>query len=619
MEAAPGDQKSLLRLLTCGSVDDGKSTLIGRLLHDCQGIMTDTMAAITRDSRKHGTVGEEVDLALLLDGLEAEREQGITIDVAYRFFHSGRRAFIVADTPGHEQYTRNMVTGASNCELAIILVDARKGLLPQTFRHSVICSLLGIRHVVLAVNKMDLVGFDQAVFDRVRNEYAGFAGRLGFEQVVPIPLCARLGDNVVRCSPAMAWHGGPTLLEHLERVTIDVAQATAPFRFPVQWVNRPNLDFRGLSGTVAGGAIAVGDPVRVVGGRMESRIASVHGPSGPQHAALAGEAVTLVLEDQLDVARGEMLAPPHQLPNWADQFSADLVWMDETALFPGRKYLMRIGHRWINATITKLAHRLEVATSAQLPARRLDANEIGYCQISTTEPVAFDPYSENRLTGSFILVDGYSNRTLAAGMIRFGLRRADNIRQEALLVGKDARGALLGQKPMMLWFTGLSGSGKSTVAKLVEQRLHEAGLLTYMLDGDNLRFGLNRDLGFTQQDRVENIRRIAEVGRLFVDAGVIVLCAAISPYRAEREAARQLIAPGEFVEIFMDTPIEECERRDAKGLYAKARAGTLPNFTGIGSPYEAPQSPDIHLQGTCSSQAEALAAQVLAEVWRRQG
>ncbi len=595
MDSTPPAPRGLLRVLTCGSVDDGKSTLIGRMLHDAQQIMDDTFATLAKDSRKHGTTGDDTDLALLVDGLEAEREQGITIDVAYRFFTTPARSFILIDSPGHEQHTRNMATGASNSDLAIILVDARKGLLTQTRRHGAICSLLGIRHVVLAVNKFDLVGFDQAVFDRIVADWTGFAAELGFVSMQPIPVSARFGDNVTRLSANTPWYRGPSLLEHLERVQVEDAAGTLPFRFPVQWVNRPGQDFRGYTGTIASGRIAVGDAVVVAASGRQSRVARILGPDGDLPAAVHGQAITICLADELDIARGDMLAPVADRPEVADQFAAQLLWMDETAMLPGRQYLARLGHLWTTASVTAIKHRLDVTDLSQQPGRQLALNEIGLCNLSLASRAAFDPYAENRATGSLVLVDRDSHRTVAAGMIAFGLRRAANIAPEAVLVNKAARAALNQQKPAVLWFTGLSGSGKSTIAKLVEQALHRQGRHTYLLDGDNLRHGLNRDLGFTDADRVENIRRVGEVARLFVDAGMIVLCSFISPFRAERRMVRELVGPGEFIEIFVDTPLDECMRRDPKGLYEKARAGRIPNFTGLTSPYEPPEQPELRL------------------------
>ncbi len=608
-----GASRGLLRFLTCGSVDDGKSTLIGRLLYDSKLIMEDTLATIEKDSRKHGTVGEEVDLALLVDGLEAERQQGITIDVAYRFFGTPKRSFIVADTPGHEQYTRNMATGASNSDLAIILCDARKGVLTQTKRHTFICSLLGIRHVVLAVNKIDLVNFDEATFDRIVGDWATFASGLGFTSLVPIPVSARFGDNVTLPSGNTPWYRGPTLLSHLETVDAEHGAEDKPFRFPVQWVNRPNLDFRGFSGTVASGRIAVGDGVVVAASGRQSRVARILGPDGEQPAAAAGEAVTLCLADEIDVARGDVLAPLADRPEVTDQFAAHLLWMDEEAMLPGRQYLVRFGNLWTSASVTAIKHKVDVNTLEQHPAKKLDFNEIAFCNLSLSTRVALDPYGENRTTGAFILVDRFTNRTAGAGMVNFSLRRATNIHTEEFLVDKHARAGLDHQKPMVLWFTGLSGSGKSTIAKLVEQALHREGRHTYTLDGDNLRHGLNRDLGFTDQDRVENIRRVGEVAKLFVDAGLIVLCSFISPFRAERRMVREMMGAGEFVEVFVDTPIEECVRRDPKGLYAKAMRGAIQNFTGVSSPYETPEKPELRID-TLGKTPEQAASIVLSHI-----
>jgi bifunctional enzyme CysN/CysC len=615
---AGATQRGLLRFLTCGSVDDGKSTLIGRLLYDSKLIMEDTLATIAKDSRKHGTVGEDVDLALLVDGLEAERQQGITIDVAYRFFGTPKRSFIVADTPGHEQYTRNMATGASNSDLAIILCDARKGVLTQTRRHTYICSLLGIRHVVLAVNKMDLANWDEATFDRIVGDWATFAAGLGFTTLTPIPVSARFGDNVTGKSGNSPWYRGPTLLDHLESVDVEHGLEDKPFRFPVQWVNRPNLDFRGFSGTVASGRIAVGDGVVVAASGRQSRVARILGPDGDQQAAAAGEAVTICLADEVDVARGDVLAPLADRPEVTDQLAAHLLWMDEEAMLPGRQYLARFGHLWAGASITAIKHRVDVNTLEQQPAKRLELNEIAFCNLSLAARVPVDPYAENRAMGAFVLVDRFTNRTAGAGMVSFALRRATNIHTEEFLVDKAARAALDHQTPMVLWFTGLSGSGKSTIAKLVEQALHAEGRHTYSLDGDNLRHGLNRDLGFTDQDRVENIRRVGEVAKLFVDAGLIVLCSFISPFRAERQMVRELMAPGEFIEVFVDTPIEECVRRDPKGLYAKAMKGQIKNFTGVSSPYEPPEAPELRVETAGRSPAEA-AEIVLAQVRARLG
>jgi bifunctional enzyme CysN/CysC len=586
-------QKSLLRFLTCGSVDDGKSTLIGRLLYDSKLILEDQLAALTRDSDRYGTTGEDLDLALLVDGLEAERQQGITIDVAYRFFTTARRSFIVADTPGHEQYTRNMATGASNADLAVILIDARKGMLTQTRRHSTICSLLGVRHVVLAVNKIDLVDFDQAVFDRIVADYRAFAADLNFAEITPIPMSARHGDNVTGRSAKTPWYLGPTLIEHLETVDVDSDTTEKPFRFPVQWVNRPNLDFRGFSGTIASGRVRPGDPVTVAASGRQTKVARIVTYDGDLNEAKAGDAVTLTLADEVDIARGDLLSAPTARPEVADQFAAHVIWMGDEPLLPGRPYLMRIGTSYVPVKITALKHKLDVDTREQLAARTLTLNEIGVCNLSTTSPIAFDAYAENRETGAFILIDRYSNATVGAGMIDFGLRRAANIHRQDVLVGRADHERLNGHKPAVLWFTGLSGSGKSTIANLVERELYERGARTFLLDGDNVRHGLNRDLGFSDAERVENIRRVGEVAKLFVEAGTIVLCSFISPFRAERRMVRELFAEGEFIEIFVDTPLEDCIARDPKGLYVKAQAGQIANFTGVSSPYEAPENAEL--------------------------
>ncbi len=565
-------EKDLLRLLTCGSVDDGKSTLIGRLLYDTRRIFDDQLSALEQDSKTFGTTGEAIDFALLLDGLEAEREQKITIDVGYRYFSTGKRSFIIADTPGHEQFTRNMATGASNSELAIILVDARKGVVVQTRRHATICSLLGIAHVVLAVNKMDLLEFDQGVFEDIAADFAKFASGLSFKSVIAIPMSARFGDNVTAASQATPWYRGPTLLHLLETIETGSGAAAKPFRFPVQWVNRPNPDFRGFSGTVASGRVRRGDRIVVAGNGTSSTVASIVTFDGDLESAEAGDAVTLTLADELDISRGDLLSAPNDRPQVADQFAAHVLWMDAEPLLPGRSYWMRIGTNWVPATVSTIKHKLDVARLDHLAARTLALNEIGFCNLSTGVPVAFDAYADNRETGAFILVDRYNDRTVGAGMIAFALRRASNIHRERLAVDKEARARAKHQRPCILWFTGLPASGKSTIARLVEARLHAAGGHSYMLDGDNLRHGLTRDLGFTEADRVENIRRIGEVAKLFVDAGLITLCAFISPFHADRQAVRDLVAPGEFIEIFVDTPLDECMRRDPKGLYAKAKA-----------------------------------------------
>jgi len=585
--------KGLLRFLTCGSVDDGKSTLIGRLLYDTRLIFEDQLAALERDSRRYGTTGDDIDLALLVDGLEAERQQGITIDVAYRFFTTARRAFIVADTPGHEQYTRNMATGASTSDAAVILIDARKGVLPQTRRHSYICALLGIRHVAIAVNKMDLVDFSGQRFHHIVGDYLSFVGSLGFTSLTPIPISARFGDNVTSRSDRIRWYDGPTLLEYLETVDVVHALEAKPFRFPVQWVNRPNQDFRGLSGTVTSGVVRRGDPVLVAASGRKTAVASIVTADGELQEARAGEAVTVTLSDEIDVARGDVLADGDNPPHVADQFAAHVIWMSEEALLPGRAYLMRIGTKFVTARVSQLKHKVNVNTGEHVPARTLELNEIGWGNVATATPVAFDSYNENRETGAFILIDRFTNATVGAGVIAFPLRRAANLYQQTLLVDKDARLRLNGHKAVVLWFTGLSGSGKSTIASLVERELHGRGVHTYMLDGDNVRFGLNRDLGFTDADRVENIRRVGEVAKLFADAGLVVLCSFISPFRAERRMVRELVDASEFIEIYVATPLEECIRRDPKGLYRRAREGKIQNFTGLDSPYEPPDAAEL--------------------------
>ena len=599
-----GPAKGLLRFLTCGSVDDGKSTLIGRLLYDTKLILEDQLVALERDSRKHGTTGDDIDFALLVDGLEAEREQGITIDVAYRFFSTPRRSFIVADTPGHEQYTRNMATGASNSDAAVILIDARKGLLTQTRRHSYICSLLGIRHVLVAVNKIDLVEFSGERFHHIVGDYLGFAQSLDFASITTIPVSARYGDNVTQRSERMCWYDGPSLLEHLESLDVERAPQERPFRFPVQWVNRPNLDFRGFSGTVASGVIRQGDRVVVAASGKESAVARIVTADGDLPEAHAGDAVTLTLEHEIDVARGDVIARADARPEVVDQFAAHLLWMAEEPMLPGRSYLMRIGTKYLPARVTSLKHKVDVNTLEHIAAKTLGLNEIGLCNVATAVAVAFDPYTENRETGAFILIDRFTNATAGAGMITFGLRRATNIHRQSLLVDKSLRVELNAHRPAILWFTGLSGSGKSTIANIVERELHAHGTHTYMLDGDNVRHGLNRDLGFTDADRVENIRRVGEVARLFVDAGLVVLCSFISPFRAERRMVRELVGADEFVEIYVDTPLEECMRRDPKGLYARARQGRIKNFTGIDSPYEAPENPEIVVRTSDGSPEE---------------
>jgi bifunctional enzyme CysN/CysC len=602
--------KDLLRFLTCGSVDDGKSTLIGRLLHDSKLVFEDQLSTLAKDSVRHGTTGDDIDFALLVDGLEAEREQGITIDVAYRFFTTPRRSFIVADTPGHEQYTRNMATGASKADLAIILIDARKGVLVQTRRHSLICSLLGLRHVVVAVNKIDLVEDKEATFNRIAAEYSAFASKLGFTSVVPIPISARYGDNITALSDITPWYRGPSLLDYLETIDVDSETTEKPFRFPVQWINRPNLDFRGYAGTLASGAIRIGDLVVVAASGHKTRVKDILTYDGSQPTAQAGDAVTITLVDNVDIARGDLLVSPDARPEVTDQFAAHLIWMSDEALMPGRSYLARIGTKTTPVTITGIKYKIDVNTREHLATHTLGLNDIAMCNLATSVPVAFDPYEQNRNTGSFIVIDRFTNHTVGAGMISFGLRRGTNIHWQPMLIAKAERAALNRQRPAILWFTGLSGAGKSTIANLVEQKLHAAGRHTMLLDGDNVRHGLNRDLGFTEADRVENIRRAGEVAKLMTEAGLIVLCSFISPYHAEREMVRRLVPEGEFIEVFVDTPIEECMRRDPKGLYAKAKAGKIKNFTGFDAPYEAPQAAEIHLR-TVNQSPEQLTQEVL--------
>jgi bifunctional enzyme CysN/CysC len=595
----------VLRFITCGSVDDGKSTLIGRLLYDSKLIFEDQLKALESDSRKFGTQGREVDLALLVDGLAAEREQGITIDVAYRYFASQKRKFIVADTPGHEQYTRNMATGASTADLAVILVDARNGVLTQTRRHSCIAALLGIRQVVLAVNKMDAVGWRQAMFDGIAAEYRAFAAEIGLDEVHAVPLSALKGDNVLLPSRNMAWYRGPTLLSLLETVDVASSLYERPFRLPVQWVNRPDASFRGYAGSIASGRVHAGDEIAVLPGGRTSRVRRIVTGTGEREEAGAGEAVTLTLADEIDVSRGDVIAPAAARPESTDQFQATVIWMHEHHLLPGRSYLLKTANRTVGASVTEIKGRIDVHSLHREAAKVLELNEIGICNLSLDVEIAFDPYAENRSTGSFILIDRVSNETVAAGMIDFGLRRARNIHWQAVDIDKAARATQKRQMPRILWFTGLSGSGKSTIANVLERMLQAQGRHTYLLDGDNVRHGLNRDLGFTEADRVENIRRVGEVAKLMLDAGLIVLVSFISPFRAEREMVRKMVGADEFVEIFVDTPLAVCEARDPKGLYGRARAGEIKNFTGIDSPYEAPETPELRLDTTRLSVEES--------------
>jgi bifunctional enzyme CysN/CysC len=597
--------KSLLRFITCGSVDDGKSTLIGRLLYDSKMIFEDQMAALEADSKRVGTQGGAIDFALLVDGLAAEREQGITIDVAYRFFATDKRKFIVADTPGHEQYTRNMVTGASTADAAVILIDARKGVLTQTRRHSYLVSLLGIRHVVLAVNKMDLVGWDQAVFDAIVADYRAFADQIGLSVFTPIPISGLGGDNMASKSDATPWYDGPILMDWLETVQVEDDLQAQPFRLPVQWVNRPNLDFRGFSGQIAAGVVKPGDRIRVLPSGRESTVARIVVLPGDLDRAVAGQSVTVTLADEVDVSRGDLIVAADAPSPVAGQFEATVVWMDDEPLPPGRAYLLKIGARTVGASVTEIKHRVNVNTLEHTAAKRLELNEIGVCNISLDQAVPFEAYADNRELGGFILIDRISNRTVGAGMLNFALRRADNIHWQHTDVTKQSRAALKAQRGQVVWLTGLSGAGKSTIANLVEKRLHALGRHTYLLDGDNVRHGLNKNLGFTEEDRVENIRRVAEVAKLMVDAGLIVLTAFISPFRAERRLAREILEGDEFIEVFVDTPLAVAEQRDVKGLYAKARAGQLKNFTGIDSPYEAPETPELRIDTTTMTPVEA--------------
>ncbi len=599
------EHKSMLRFITCGSVDDGKSTLIGRLLYDSKLVFEDHLAALESDSKKVGTQGGELDFALLVDGLTAEREQGITIDVAYRFFSTERRKFIVADTPGHEQYTRNMVTGASTADLAVILIDARKGVLTQTRRHSYLVSLLGIKHILLAINKLDLVDYSQEVFDRIDEDYRAFAREIGLEDIVAIPLSALRGDNITELSSRTPWYQGPTLIGHLETVQVHDVTQDGPFRMPVQWVNRPNLDFRGFSGEIVGGSVHVGDTVRVIPSGRESTVSRIVTFDGDMAEAAAGDSVTITLADEVDISRGDVLAAAGSPPGVADQFEAHVVWMNDEPMLAGRPYLLKIGTRTVGATLAQPKYKVNVNTMEHAAAKTLELNEIGVCNLNLSRPIAFDPYTENRDMGGFILIDRITNNTVGAGLLHFALRRADNVHWQSVEVDQAARAEQKHQRPTVMWFTGLSGAGKSTIANIVERKLHALGRHTYLLDGDNLRHGINKDLGFTVADRVENVRRTAEVAALMADAGLIVLVALISPYRAERRMARELIGDDAFVEVFVDTPLVDAEARDRKGLYSKARRGELPNFTGVGSPYEEPEAPDVHIRTPDQTPEEA--------------
>ncbi|AWI86736.1 adenylyl-sulfate kinase (plasmid) [Alloyangia pacifica] len=598
--------KTMLRFITCGSVDDGKSTLIGRLLYDSKMIFEDQLAALESDSKRSGTQGEEIDFALLVDGLAAEREQGITIDVAYRFFATEKRKFIVADTPGHEQYTRNMVTGASTADLAVILIDARKGVLTQTRRHSYIVNMLGIRHVVLAVNKMDLVGYEQETFERIVADYRAFAESIGIESFTAMPISGFKGDNITGPSENTPWYDGPALLPLLEEVEVeDTRDQAGPFRMQVQWVNRPNLDFRGFAGMIASGQLRPGDPVRVLASGKTSTVARIVSMDGDKDLAVAGESVTITLADEIDCSRGQVIVAAQAPLEVADQFESTIVWMDESELVPGRAYWLKIGTQTVSATVAEPKYEVNVNTQEHLASKTLDLNAIGVANITTDREIPFAPYAENRDLGGFILIDKLTNHTVAAGLLHFALRRAQNVHWQATDIGREHHASMKHQKPAVLWLTGLSGSGKSTIANIVEKKLARMNRHTFLLDGDNVRHGLNKDLGFTEADRVENIRRVGEVAKLMTDAGLIVITAFISPFRSERDMVRGMMQPGEFVEVFVDTPLEVAEGRDVKGLYAKARAGQLKNFTGIDSPYEHPESPELRIDTTEMTPEEA--------------
>ncbi|GAA0272382.1 sulfate adenylyltransferase subunit CysN [Alteraurantiacibacter aestuarii] len=606
--------KGLLRFITCGSVDDGKSTLIGRLLYDSKMIFEDQLAALEADSKRVGTQGQEIDFALLVDGLAAEREQGITIDVAYRFFSTEKRKFIVADTPGHEQYTRNMVTGASTADLAVILIDARKGVLVQTKRHSFLANLVGIKHIVLAVNKMDLVDYDQSTFDRIVADYRDFAREIGIAEFTPIPISGFKGDNITAAPSANTpWYSGPSLIDHLESVEIaNTAAQARPFRMPVQWVNRPNLDFRGFSGLIASGAVKPGDEVRIVPSGKTSTVKSIitmpkpgSKDSGEMAEAVAGESVTICLTDEVDCSRGSVIAAAGDPPESADQFEANLVWMSEEDLIPGRGYWLKLASQQVSATIQQPKFEIDINSMEHLAAKTLKLNSIGVVEVTTDKPITFEAYETSRALGGFILIDKITNATVGAGTINFSLRRAQNVHWQSVDITRDQHAAMKNQRPAVLWFTGLSGSGKSTIANLVEKKLFRMNRHTFLLDGDNVRHGLNKDLGFTESDRIENIRRVGEVARLMADAGLIVITAFISPFRAERQMVRDMLPGGEFIEVFVDTPLAVAEARDVKGLYKKARAGQLKNFTGIDSPYEEPESPEIRIDTTAMTPEEA--------------
>lgn len=602
------ENKSLLRFITCGSVDDGKSTLIGRLLYESKMLFEDQLTQLEADSKKVGTQAGDLDFALLVDGLTAEREQGITIDVAYRFFSTDKRKFIVADTPGHEQYTRNMITGASTADVAIILIDARKGVLTQTRRHSYLVSLIGIRHVVLAINKLDMVGYSEEVFNRIDHDYRVFAKKIGLQNIAAIPMSALKGDNITELSRNTPWYSGDTLMSYLENVQVeDAAEQSGVFRMPVQWVNRPNLDFRGYSGMVVRGSVKPGDAICVLPSGRESRVARIVTQEGDLEKAISGQSITLTLTDEIDISRGDVLATTDSPPGVANQFEATVVWMTDEAMLPGRPYLMKIGTKTVTANISTLKHKVNVNTLEQVAATKLELNEIGVCNLSTDQLIAFDPYSEDRDTGGFIMIDRLTNNTVGAGMLHSALRQPrDNSQWQNIHVNKQAHAAIKGQEPFIIWFTGLSGSGKSTIAILLERKLYSLGKHTYLLDGDAIRHGLNKDLGFTDADQIENVRRTAEIAKLMVDAGQIVLVSMISPFSAEREMARELVAQGEFFEVFVDVPIQAAEERDPKGLYKKARSGELKDFTGLDSPYEAPENPEVRIDTMTQTPEQAV-------------
>ncbi len=606
--------KSMLRFITCGSVDDGKSTLIGRLLYDSKMIFEDQLAALENDSRRVGTQGQDIDFALLVDGLAAEREQGITIDVAYRFFATEKRKFIVADCPGHEQYTRNMVTGASTADCAVILIDARKGVLVQTRRHSFLCQQLGIRNLVLAVNKMDLIDYDEAKFNAIVSDYAKFAESIGVESFTAVPISGLAGDNITSRSDNTDWYGGPVLIDLLETMQIsNTASQKKPFRMPVQWVNRPNLDFRGFSGLIASGTVKPGDELRSLPSGKTSTVKSVVTMDGELDEAVAGQSITITLEEEIDCSRGDVLATADDPPQVADQFETTIVWMDDEPLVVGRGYWLKLGTQMVSVTIAEPKYEIDVNTMEHLASQTLNLNQIGVCEITTDRRIVFDPYTENRALGGFILIDKITNHTVGAGMLHFSLRRSQNVHWQPTDITRDHHASMKNQTPRVLWFTGLSGSGKSTIANEVEKKLALMNRHTFLLDGDNVRHGLNKDLGFTESDRIENIRRIGEVAKLMTDAGLIVLTAFISPFRADRQLVRDMIDGGEFIEIHVDTPLEVAEARDVKGLYKKAREGKLKNFTGIDSPYEPPESPEIRVN-TVEMTPEEAADHIIAKI-----